>query len=252
MKIILIINISLTILLYPIFLYAGLSVDPIAAEVIFMPGKENIQFFQLKNTGINTILVKTEISPMVKGDDVTKWLTVSSEPFKIEPDTEYNFTYLVHPPEDANSELRCRLFFIADEIDEKGNYKSQIGIRMGIPIYVISKGKEVLDANIKSGRLIYSVEKHKLSVKIEIENRSNVHIRPIVDIIVIDNKNKEILRFRVPYGFAVQKEENRYMEIEENMELNAGKYKALANMDYGNLCGENDKNVNKKFSFKVR
>lgn len=246
---------SLLVVLFILLIYqfsaqAGLSVDPVVSEVIALPGKETIQNFKLKNTGENTILVRIEAEPIEKGDDVSKWIIIKQKEFKLEPDAEYDFLCIINPSEDVQTgELRGRLFFVADEIDEKGNLKSMVGIRFGIPIYAVIQGRTILDAEIKSGEFKYNKEKHLFSGKIEVNNKSNVHIRPLIDIIIFDNANKEIFKFRVPYGQVVQKEQVRYLVMQNNMEIADGIYKALVNLDYGALYGIKDRIASKEFEF---
>lgn len=229
---------------------AGLSVDPVVGEFVASIGKETIQNFKLKNTGENTLLVRIETESIVKGDDVSKWLIIKNGEFKIEPNAEYDFSCAVNPGENIEAgELRGRIFFIADEIDEKGNLKSMVGIRFGVPIYVIIRGKTILNAEIKSDEFSYNKEKHLLSGKIEVDNKSNVHIRPIVDIIIYDSNDKEINKFRVPYGQVAQKEEVRYLMVQNEIELADGKYKALINLDYGALYMVKDRILTKESEF---
>lgn len=221
-------------------LFAGLSVDPVVLEVVVKRDVETEGSFKVLNTGKNMIRIR--VSPEGWSD----WVGFEPQETYLGQDEKKEIVYKINPPEGFNGELRCMVFFIADETGEK---KSNIGIRFGVPIYAVVSGTEILDVDVSSAEFEYS--DNALSGTIFIDNKGNIHIRPNVNIEIKDAGNNLIYNFDIPYGQPVQAGQNRPFMFQEEKALPEGRYTALIKVDFGRLYGV-DRVATKDFSFVVR
>lgn len=231
-------------------LYAGISVDPVTIEVVAPKGGEKVGTVKIGNTGEKTVQIGVSPEKMTGGDkEISTWLTFMPMEFTIEPKKTAEVSYRIIPSEGISGELRCMVFFVADEIGEQ---KSSVGIRFGVPVYVIVGGTEIIDVEISDVNVEYDISQKVLSGTVFVNNKSNIHIRPYVDLEVYNSKDKLITKFGIPYGQPAQVGQNRPFMFQQNLELAPGKYKLVADVDYGKMYGLKEGIVSEKMAFKVK
>ena len=247
-------NIQVLISIIVIFIHsivlAGLSVDPVTVEVVALKGGEKPGVFKVINTGATPILIRIDTEKW-RGTDINiaKWLVLDPVEFKLASGATKEVSYKITPPEDSNGELRCMVFFVADEIGEQ---VSGVGIRFGVPIYAIVGGTEIIDAEITDITVDYDYESKVLGGTIYVNNKSNIHIRPHVEMVMYDNKDKLITSFIHPYGQPAQAGQNRAFVFQQSLALGEGEYKLIVKVDYGKLYGVTDKIAEGKAVFVVK
>lgn len=230
--------------------FAGLSVDPVTLEVIALKEIGKTGIIKIGNTGDKPLQIEVCPEKWAGQDrDVKTWIEFDPMKFIVEPVGTKDVTYKITPPSDSGGELRCMVFFEANEV---GKEESMIGIRFGVPVYAIVGGTEVVDVEIKSIDLTYGFENRVLNGTILINNKSNIHIRPNIEIQIFDSRDKLVAWFSLPYGQPAQAGQNRPFIFQQNLELAPGKYKLVTKVDYGRLYGLADKIAGGKRAFIVR
>lgn len=231
------------------FVNAEVSVDPSVVEVVVRKGEIRKGVFRVVNTDSKPKGVV--VQPERWRDfttDFNEWLKLDIKEFTVNTRESRTINYEIKVPEDASGELMCMVFFTAEE---KGEEASNIGMRFGIPIYVIVQDTGELKAKIKGIKVSYFKEEHLLKGEILINNRSNVHIRPDIEVVVFNEKGDAVLRDVVPYKQPVQKKEIRPVFFQLNTGLAPGKYRILVTADCGRLYGI-DRVIRGKGEFVVR
>lgn len=229
---------------------AGLSVDPVTLEVVAIKGEEEAGVFKIKNTGTNNL--KIRISPekwMGKDMDINSWLVFNPLELELPSNVTGEISYKITPPIYSSGELKCMVFFVADVVGEQ---KSPVGIRFGVPVYAIVGGTEKIKADIQKITANYDYVNKIINGTILVNNKSNVHIRPNIEIKIYSSRDKLITNFNVPFGQPAQAEQVRPFMFQQPMVLDEGKYKLVAKVDYGRLYGLEDKVAEKKAAFIVR
>lgn len=229
--------------------FAGLGVDPVILEIVVSKNSENKGSFKVLNTSMNPVNIRVEPQELQEAVDfkIKDWLTLDPLEMKLEPNEQKEVSYKIIPPVESRGELRCMVFFIADEIGER---RSNIGIRFGVPIYAIIDMTIEFEVSISDIQIGYA--ENILSGKVYINNKSNVHIRPDVQINIFDSKDKLVKSFTLPYGQPAQVGQNRVFMFQQNIVLSEGKYKLVAKVDYGKLYCLNNRVVEKKAAFVVK
>lgn len=240
----------LFIVLFQTIVLAGLSVDPAILEVVAKKDSETKGSFKVLNTG--AIPIHIRVSPekwQGANINVEKWVSLAPMEMKLGQNEQKEVSYRIVPLADSSGELRCMVFFIADEMGEQ---KSNVGIRFGVPIYAVVGGTEIIDAEIKNIELTYDYGNKVINGTILVNNKSNIHIRPHIEITIFDSRNKPITKFSPPYGQPAQANQNRPLMFQQNLALDIGKYKLVAKVDYGKMYGLADKIAEKKKAFRVK
>lgn len=228
--------------------FAGIGVDPIILEVVVNKDAPTIGVFKVLNTGANPVHIRVSPEKWQGLDrDIKGWLALEPMVFELAQNERKEVSYKISPSVDGSGELRCMVFFVADEMGEN---RSNVGIRFGVPIYAMVVGTEVLDVEISSAEIKYI--DNVLSGTILVNNKSNIHIRPDIVIDVFNSKDKLISSYNLPHGQPAQVGQNRPFEFEQYLILGEGKYKAVIKVDYGRIYSLEDRIVKKKVSFVVR
>lgn len=230
--------------------FAGLSVDPVVLEVVAKKDSETKGSFKILNTGEIPVHIRVSPERFQSTDvDINNWLTLEPLEMELKKNEQKEANYKIVLPKESSGELRCMVFFVADEIGEQ---ISNIGIRFGVPIYAIVSGTEVIDAEVKDIALNYDYKNKVLCGTIIVNNKSNVHIRPYIEIAIFDSKDKLITTFSLPYGQPAQAGQIRPFMLQQNLQLDTGRYKLVARVNYGRLYGLSDRIAVKKKSFLVK
>lgn len=217
------------------FLYAGIGVDPVVLEVLVTPGETKKGVFRVFNEGEKSMDVIVCPEKWIEQTlDFGQWLKLDPVRFTIDSKKSKNVNYEINVPEEVTGELMCMVFFITRE---KGKEASPIGVKFGVPIYAVVQGTGNIEAVIESINLSYDNENHTISGNIIIDNKSNVHIRPVIELTILDEKNELAAGFKLPYGQPAQKEQKRKFAVNQKRVLKPGNYKVVVKADCGKLYG---------------
>lgn len=228
--------------------FAGIGVDPVILEVLVNRGLPAKGIFKVLNTGKNPVHIRVSPEKWQGMDpDINIWLMLNPREFELAQNERREVAYTITPTDDSNGELRCMVFFVADEMGEN---RSNVGIRFGVPIYAVVSGTEILDVEISGVEIKYAEK--VLNGTILVNNRSNIHIRPDISVDVLDIKDRLVSSYNLSHGQPAQAGQNRPFEFEQYLVLNDGKYKAVVKVDYGQMYGLEDRIVKKKTAFVVR
>lgn len=237
-------------LLFGALVYAGISVTPGRIETVVLQEKENVQIIKVINTGNYTANVNSRMGKFSIGDiSPDTWLVLDPKDFELKPAESKEIFCRIKPPKDAEGELRARLYISGKEV---GEGCSPIGLRFNMPVYVIVQNTIRLEAGIERIDARYSFKKGEIEGGILLDNKSNVHIRPEVSLLVKDLDGDLLGKIDVPFGQPAQKEEKRYFIFMQKMDIKPGKYKITANVDYGKFYGRKDYIATKEVGFEVK
>lgn len=231
-----------------ISVFAGIGVDPVTVEVVVPKGSEKTGVFKIRNTGLNAVNIR--VSPekwMDREREIGTWLKLEPMELMLNSGEIKEVGYKVTPTIDSNGELLCMVFFVADEMGES---KSSVGIRFGVPIYAAVGGTEVVEAEITEFTTSYDAKKNILGGSLLVNNKGNVHIRPYINVEIMDNNGQKIGSCNVQFGQPVQKGQTGPFVFREKRVLGPGSYKALVKVDYGRLYGI-EKVATKEMEFAV-
>lgn len=211
-------------------LYAGLKVEPVALELVAKDGGKVTGIFNIINPEADPVHVVVKPEQWAT-DDYTQWLKIEPMEFDLKNSEKKEVVCTITPPPDRKGELKCMVFFVADKIDAPPN---TIGIRFGVPIYAIIGGTEHIDVTIKDIEVTYG--NGVIRGNVIIDNKSNIHIRPMVMVKVKDKETDQLTNiFHLPYGQPAQENQVRPFMFEEDQEFKPGKYTVIAEVDYGAL-----------------
>lgn len=172
--------------------YAGLSVDPAVTNIAGEPGSGYNGKYLVKNTydkDINVVIEATKGNCFSanKDIDVDKWLVFEKYKYPIPAGETVAVPYTVSIGEEFKGSISSRINFSVEQ--EKGQ---MITISISVPIYVTVAGTENVDFDIESLNL-YSAG-NKISYKLVLENKGNVHIRHSGNIELYTKKKKKLLK----------------------------------------------------------
>lgn len=236
-----------TITLFTKWSFAGISVDPVILELTAKENSEMTGAFKVFNTGKNPVRFRIKVEQWYGSSiEPDNWLSFETCVFELAGDGERDIKYKIVPPIDSKGELKCMAFFIADELGEN---RSNVGIQFGVPIYVVIDKTEKMDVEISNLNVGYA--NGVLKGEILVNNRSNIHIRPDVELIIKDDKGYIIFSFHIPYRQPVQEKQIRPFTFQEEKTLSKGKYTILVKIDYGALYNKLNDIVSKEAEFIV-
>lgn len=229
-------------------LFAGIGVDPVVSEVVVNKDTPTTGIFKVLNSGKNPAHIRVSPEKWRGMDiDISKWLTLEPMGLELAQNEEKEVKYSITSPEGTSGELRCMVFFIADEVGEQ---RSNVGVRFGVPIYAILGGTDILDVEIADVEVEYRDK--VLNGTILVNNKSNIHIRPNIDIDILDSRDRLVTSFGLPYGQPAQAGQNRPFTFQGTASLDNGKYKIITKVDYGRMYGLEGKVVMKKIALVVK
>jgi len=119
-----------------------------------------------------------------------------------------------------------------------------------VPFYVAVKGQAKIEAEIKEFSLTYK-EGEGFSGYLLVENKGNVHLRPVITVAVPSDKQEHLKYFTLPLGVPIQAAKERKFEIKnERFYLEPGTYKINITCNYGDIYNV-DKKVGKTTDFVI-
>ncbi len=227
--------------------YAGIptvSVSPVTKTVTLSKGETKSGTFVVYNNSDKVLHVKVEprhwhMVEENKDIPLEAWLEIAPLEFDIGPKGEKGIEFNVTAPEDVTGELAAMIAF-----KPKPEEEQPINIVFSVSLYVIVLGTEKVDYNISDFKIWKFEDKKALSIKLDLKNTGNVHLKPKTTVFIQDifNKNlqKAVLRYGKPtYPGRVQD----YHGAIYNFRLKPGLYKAMIDVEFTN--------VSKRFRKKV-
>ena len=218
--------------------YAGIGIDPVQVEIQAEKGTENNGNFKIYNTGEKPVKVTTRFEDWLHlGIEPSSWLNFEPRECIIEPSSFQEVRYTINIPIVSTGEFMAMAYFCSVEAD------SNIGADFGIPIYATVKGTEVLDTEVVEIQSEYVNEKG-ISGNVTLKNNGNVHIRPYVNMHILNEGGKSEAYFGAQFGRPVHVGKDRkFAFAKEDLNLVPGKYKLIATADYGSLYKSDKKAV---------
>lgn len=227
--------------------YAGISVNPGYIETVAEREKEAISTVTVKNNGDLLSIIDVKAVNFSNEDGApSAWLSVEPQEFELKPGETKIVKCRIKAPKEAAGELRARLF-ISGRDTEKGSF---VGVRFNMPIYAAIQDTVQFKVDIKD--IIVEYKKDKVEGTVILENKSNVHIRPDVGIVIKDINKNLIHSFKIPLGQPAQRSQTRAFMFEEKIGLNPGIYVISSSVDYGIYYGQKDFVVSKEKEFEVK
>ncbi len=209
--------------------FARIAVKPIRIEVTAKPGQFAKGNFVIGNFEKHTVNVEIElISTSISHPD-TDWFKLKTRIIEINRDKMMKLSYEIEVPEDATGEYSARINFTEQATQKKG---SKMLMTISIPIYVIVKGDERYNIKIDKIKIHNTAT---LSFIFDINNKSNVHIRPSGHINIADLKDpdkKYTLPFNGHHDSIKLKTKKKLIgkKIRKKEALPDGKYRAEINI----------------------
>ena len=215
--------------------YAQLGVEPVRVEIEMSKGEETEGSYLVWHNFKKPvqIMVKTkEWFKLKENRDISldTWLRISPKELLVAPGKKGEFKWKVSVPNNAVGELAGMVSFTPSE------KTGPITTVMSVPIYVAIKDTSIKRAKIEKivVRRGQSKEHSNIRVAVVIKNTGNVHLRPSGKVLIKDKKGREIKVVSLASGWPVYPGRVQpYFADWEDASLKAGKYKAIATVDYG-------------------
>lgn len=234
--------------------YAALGVEPESIELVASPDAETNGVYNIVNESSESVRVVVQPEEWPRsatpknGFSIDKWLTVTPVEFDLAPQERKEVQFAINPPSDRAGELSAMIFFGTTSPEGMMN----ITTRNGVSLYAAFADTLRLECSITD---IYA---NKLEQKtnngmvdrgivftINVENKSNVHIRP-TGTIVITGEDGSKHNLNIERGFpAYAGGKASYQVLWDKKDVTPGKCEALITLDYGKLY-----NLDKKIEYR--
>ena len=239
--------------------YAALGVEPESIELVASPDAATNGVYSVVNEGSESVrvIVQPEEWPRSatpKNDlSVDKWLTVTPTEFDLAPRERKEVQFAINPPSNHGGELSTMIFFSTTSPEGMMN----ITTRNGASLYAVFSDVMRLECSIAGVDISKFEQKtdngmvdRGIVFTINVENKSNVHIRPTGSI-VITGEGGSKHNLNIERGFPAYAGGNgSYQVLWDKKDVTHGKCEALITLDYGKLY-KLDKKIEKKMSFVV-
>jgi len=205
--------------------YAGLTVTPSRQEVTMAPGSACQGSYEVRNDYATPIDVHVEfrdwfVLPENKGNEISKWLSVTPKELSLQPGESKKVTYSVQLPKTVKGVSAAMVSFIPATEDEEG-----VSMMLSVALFVIAHGTEKISWDIGSVN-IYPAQSG-FSISAIVRDEGNIHLRP-QGTAEIFSKNKKILALQFPEGRPVYPGSYRTLVVSYGASgLGEGKYSAV-------------------------
>ncbi len=187
------IQLSLIFLLVNGVAFARIAVRPIRVELTAQSEQIAKGNFVIKNLEKHTVNVKMRLINTSALHTDLDWIKISTNTVEIPKNKMMKFFYTITLPKNATGEYSARINFTEQPLVET---RSKMLMTISIPIYVIVKGKEKYKVKIDKIEINNNVA---LSFIFDINNKSNVHIRPSGQINITDLKYPD-KKYTLPFN----------------------------------------------------
>lgn len=242
--------------------YAGIGVAPAITETTVSAGTETRGKFVVTNDSDKSAMIRAEIEDWLKrrtgkeGVPVDEWLKVEPMEFEVAAKSSKEVEFIITPPKGYEGEMIAMIFFSAPP-SPTGAFN--ITTRFGVSIYAAVKGTLNIDGSIAGFSAGKSIETKEDGTKVErgiifyidVENKSNVHIRPTGEIAIKGEDGSEY-KVAVERGFPIYPGEKlSSFVVWEKKDIKPGKYEAVLKLDAGKIY-DMGKMLEKKIVFTVK
>ena len=239
--------------------YAALGVEPESIELVASPDTVTNGVYSVVNESSESVRVVVQPeewprSATPKNDlSVEKWLTVTPMEFDLAPQERKEVQFTINPPSGHGGELSAMIFFATTSPEGMLN----ITTRNGVSLYAafadtICLGCSITDIHVDKfeQKTDSGMVDRGVVFTIDVENKSNVHIRPTGSIVItVEDGSKHDLD--IERGFpAYAGGKASYQVLWDKKDVTQGKCEALITLDYGKLY-KLDKKIEKKVDFIV-
>ena len=234
-------------LLFTSLSFASFSIYPEVNEIVAPAGAKVKGNFWVFNRTDGTLKMKVEPENWTEGRKKgIDWLKIKPLRFEIEPQKYREVKYKAKVPKNARGDIVVQVFFSQEVPEKKG---ITIGIRVGTIVYITVEGTLEINPEISDFEVIDSDE--NLGFKILFENKSNVHLKVSGNILIKDEKGREIKKIEIkPWTFLAGQKQPVYCWLKKS-DLKKGDYIAFAKILYkGPLKKEGE--VNSKLDFFIK
>ena len=236
-----------------------LGVEPESIELVVSPDTATNGVYSVVNNGSESarVVVQPEAwprsAPSKDGVSVEKWLTVTPTEFDLAPRERKEVRFTINPPSGHGGELSAMIFFSATSPEGMMNITTRNGVSlyaafadaMRLECSIVDVGISKFEQKTNNGMVDRGVV-----FTINVENKSNVHIRPTGSI-VITGEDGSKHNLNIERGFpAYAGGKGSYQVLWDRKDIAPGKYEALITLDYGKLY-KLDKKIEKKMIFAV-
>ncbi|MCX5782621.1 MAG: hypothetical protein NT145_07995 [Elusimicrobia bacterium] len=228
---------------YP--LYAGLTITPSRAEVSLKNGESANATYNVRNDYVTPVDIEITTKDWFilpenkdKGINVTKWLSVSSKTFHLNPGENRDLNYKVEVSSSAQGSMVGMISFLTSSGVNQG-----ISLVISVPVFVTVLGTEKKDWDIENLKI--SLNGRKLQVSCDVKNTGNIHLRPAGFIEVMSGKRK-VLNFNFMESRPIYPGSSRTVLANSSSEIGAGNYGFIVHMS----CAGQEKIVEKNVKIK--
>ena len=232
--------------------FAKYLLSPSRVEAKVPPGKGFEEKFEFTNSSDELVKVRINVTDRTINPVVSDWLKPEKNIVEIKPHTTEIVTYTVSIPEGASGEYNA--WFVTEEISGDNLIEKSMAsfaVRMSVPIYVMVKGTEKYDFDIKS--VAINLNKKPAEINLMVKNTGNVHIRPTGKIIItgVGSPQKFALKFNeIKWGIIPDEQTEYPTKFNEEDKLADGTYKAQITIQAGDE--ENMKRFEDEIVFEVK
>lgn len=180
----------------------ALRVSPGRAELSVPPGATYKGYYEITNSSDIELFVQIEARDWVMDEEgglrmfvppkelsslKSKWFQLDTDEVIVPPNTTRKVEYTITISERSQGEFRKYLIFKSAPRTKKKEALN-IATQISVPLYVIVKGTEIFDAEIKDIQILNAAP---VELKIRVYNSGNVHIRPVGEVVIKRKGQKE-------------------------------------------------------------
>lgn len=239
--------------------YAALGVEPESIELVAGPDTITAGAYNVTNDGGEPVRVVVQPEEWPRRADgkvgfpVKEWLDITPMEFDLAPRERKEARFTIKPPAGHPGELSAMIFFATTSAEGVMN----ITTRNGVSLYAAFADRMLVDCAVDSISVSRFQQKSDAGTidrgivfTINIENRGNVHLRPVGSIEITDKAGAKY-DVNIERGFpAYAGGKGIYEVLWDKKDIAPGKYEARIALDYGRLY-KLDKKVYKKISFTI-
>lgn len=156
-------------------------------------------FQQIENQP-GTAIILTEEEDAIANYSASKWVTVSKDILKLEPNKNVKLQYTIKVPTDAtNGEFNVEIFLISENVYKQQGTAAFTNLAAGTPILI-----QIGDDYVQNAELLRFVANKKVYEKVDVDflttikNLGDMHITPTGEILIQNIFRQEVAR--IPFN----------------------------------------------------
>ena len=215
---------------------ATIAVSPVTKSMTLSTGESRRGTFMVLNDSSEVQYVTVDprywhMADVNKKIPLDSWLKITPREFELGPMEEREVAYDVTVPEEAIGELAVMIAFRPSPKEEQG-----VNVVFSVSLYVMIKETGIIDYKISGFKLDKLMGRDALSVKVDLKNLGNVHLKPRITVFIQNLFNKDLQKTFLKYGKPTYPGmEQDYHGAIYNFKLKPGIYKAVIDTEYTNV-----------------